>query len=164
MNSDGTGRALTEDQKRILDLVFGRTVHDERGLPHKIYLVEGSPEALEARRALARELRTSLPLDLGLRSAIADMIDPDCDAAERQIQFEHRREGRPSNDVLAEMQIAEFIWSRVQGGDKTESAIQSAMEKFKLVRSRIFEIWRHWKPILKRRKPNRTKPLKRSDW
>jgi hypothetical protein len=148
---------MTEDQKRIIELLCGRTVQDKHGLPQQVYLKEGSTEELEARRALARELRTSIPLNLSLRFAIAELIDPDCDEVERRIRFDRRREGRPSSNALAEKQIAEFIFARVQAGVKTESVIASAVKKFGLVRSRIFEIWRIWKPILKRAK--RTRPL-----
>jgi hypothetical protein len=154
---------MTKDQKKIIELLSGRTVQDQRDLPQQVYLEEGGAEELEARRALARELRTSIPLNLGLRFLLANLIDPDCgDEVERRIRFEHRREGQPSSDARAEKKIAEFIWSRVQGGAQMKAAIPDATRKFKLGRTRIREIWRHWEPILKRAK--RTRPLKLSDW
>lgn len=153
---------MNRDHKRIIHLLCGRTVQDKRGLPQQRYLKDGSADEKEARRALARELRTSLPLDVSLRFAIAELIDPDCIEIDRRIRFEHRRQGKPSKSALAEKTIAEFIWSRVQAGVKAESAISSAKQKFGLGRSRIFKIWSHWQPILKRLK--RTRPLRRSDW
>lgn len=143
-----SGQRLTHDQQLIIHLLCGRTVRNKRQVPRTVYLKEGSPEELEARRALARELRKSTPLDLGLRFLIADLVDPD-DEAGRRIRFGHRRRGTPSN-ALAEKEIAEFIWSQVRSGVKTEAAAVQAIKKFGLERTRIFEIWSHWQPILKR--------------
>ena len=143
---------MTGDEKRqIVALLCGRSVIDEHGLTRESYLRDGSAEEIAARRALARLLRTSSPLDLGLRVVLADLIDPDCDAAERKIRFERRRKGKPSN-VHAEKQIAEFIWARVEDDEKKEAAFQSAMDRFGLKRSRILKIWSNWQPILKRLK------------
>jgi hypothetical protein len=152
---------VTRDQERIVNLLSGRVVRNKRGLPQVVYLKEGSAEELEARRALARVLRTSKPLDLGLRFCIADLIDPDNDGDGRRIRFEQSRKGKPSN-ALAEREVAKSIWLQVQAGVKTESAIKSATQEFGLQRSRILEIWGHWKPILRRL--NRRKPLSLQDW
>jgi hypothetical protein len=143
---------MNRDPKRIVELLGGRTVPGKRGLPQRTYLKDGSDEEKEARRALARELRSSAPLNLGLRFILADLIDPDRDEINRRIRFENRRKGKPSTNALAEKTIAEFIWSQVQAGVKAESAINSAKQKFGLGRSRIFKIWSHWQPILKRLK------------
>jgi hypothetical protein len=94
-------------------------------------------------------LRTSLPLDLGVRFLLADMIDPDRKEISRRIRFGHRRKGKQSN-AMAEKEIAEFIWSQVRSGVKTEAAAFQAAKGFGLERTRIFEIWSHWQPILER--------------
>jgi hypothetical protein len=141
---------MTEDEKRqIVDLLCGPSVRDEHGLTRQSYLRDGSPEELAARRALARLLRTSSPLDLGLRFVLADLIDPDCDAVERKIRFERRRKGKPSS-AHTEKTISEFIWALVEDGVKREAAFHSAMDRFGLKRSRILKIWSDWQPILKR--------------
>jgi hypothetical protein len=142
-------RSPTRDQQLVIQLLCGHIVRNKHQVPHTVYLKDGSPEEQEARRALARILRTSLPLDLGLRFLIADLIDPDRDEIDRRIRFGHRRKGKPSN-ALAEKEIAEFIWSQVRSGVKTEEAVFQAAERFGLERTRIFEIWSHWQPILKR--------------
>ena len=138
---------MTKDQKQIIDLLCGRTVQDKHGLPRQRYLGNGSPDEKKACKALARELRTSRPLDLGIRFILADLIDPDRVEIDRRIRFENRRRGRQSN-AQAEKQIAEAIWSMVQAGTKTESAVAHAMKTFGLGRSRVMEIWGLWKPIL----------------
>jgi hypothetical protein len=140
--------SLTHDQQLVIQLLFGRIVRNKHQVPRTVYLKEGSPEELEARRALARMLRTSLPLDLGVRFLLADMIDPD-NECDRRIRFGHRRKGKPSN-AIADKEIAEFIWSQVRSGVKTEAATVQAIKRFGLGRTRIFEIWSHWQPILKR--------------
>lgn len=138
------------DAKRlIIELLCSRIVHDSRGLSRIDYL-EGDEE-LEARRALARMLKTSLPLDLGLRFLIADLIDPDCDEINRQIRFENRRKGKPSN-AAAEKQVAEFIWSQRQTGVTMKRTVIDATAKFGLNRSRVLAIWKIWQPILQRLK------------
>lgn len=142
---------MTRDQQRIVHLLCGRTVQDKHGLPRQSYLRNGSTDEKEARRALARVLRTTVPLEVGLRFIIAELIDPDCDEIDRRIRFEYRRKGKPSN-AYAERLIAEFIWARVQTGEKAESAVAHAMGKFGLGRSRVMKIWGHWQPILKRLK------------
>ena len=66
---------MSDDSARlIIELFCGRIVRDSRGQRH-VYLEDD--EELEALRALARLLRTTQPLDLGLRFLIADLIDPE---------------------------------------------------------------------------------------
>jgi hypothetical protein len=139
------------DAKRlIIELLCGRVGRDSRGLLRVDYL-EGDEE-LEARRALARMLKTSLPLDFGLRFLIADLIDPDSDDVSRRIRFEHRRKGKPSN-AAAEKEIAEFIWSQRRAGARMmKSAVPAAMQKFGLKQKQILAIWKIWRPILQRLK------------
>jgi hypothetical protein len=146
-----SGGRLTHDQQLVIHLLCGRIVRSKGQVPRTVYLKDGSPEEREARQALARMLRTTLPLDLGVRFLLADMTDPDREEASRRIRFENRRKGKPSN-AAAEKEVAEFIWSKIQAGEKTESAIKSVMEEFGLRRSRALEIWSHWQPILKRLK------------
>lgn len=143
---------MTGNQDLIVELLCGRTVHDMHGLSEVIYLEEGSYQELEARRALANVLRSSKPLDLGLRTLLADLFDPDRDEIDRKLRFVHRRKGKPWTKAQAEKQIAEFIWAAVQEGTKGESAFSLAMGKFGLKRTRIIEIWSHWQPILTRLK------------
>jgi hypothetical protein len=131
-------------------MLLGRTVQNARGLPETVYLQEGSEEELEARRALARELGSSKPLDLGLRFILAHMVDPDRDELDRVICFKNRRSGHPSTNPEADKMIAEYIAARVQDGDQMKRAMSLATERFGLERTQLYEIWRVWKPILER--------------
>jgi hypothetical protein len=114
---------MTEDRQRIADLLYGHLKDDS-----------------EARRALACKLRSARPLDLGLRFLLADLIDPDRDEVDRCIRFGSRRSGRPS-DALAEKQVAEFIFSKVQTREPVKVVIDDAVRKFGLKRARLLKIW-----------------------
>jgi hypothetical protein len=142
---------MSGDHQLIRDLLAGRVVRDRRGSLQLQYLKEGSTEEKEARHALARMLRSSRPLDLGVRCLIAVMIDPDCDEADRRIRFKHKRRGQRSN-ALAEKEVAEFIWSQRQAGRQVKVAVDDARKKFGLEQSRVKAIWGLWGPILKRLK------------
>ena len=152
---------MTGDQKSIVELLCGRAIKDKRGLSRQSYLKEDGAKEKEARRALARRLRTARPLDLGMRHLLADLLDPDCDAAERQIRFGHRRRGR-RRVRWQKCKLLNLLGRGSRPATKKKRPVQAAVEKFRLVRSRIFEIRRSWKPILERRQ--RTRPLKRADW
>jgi hypothetical protein len=143
---------MTSDEKRIIELLCGRSARDGRGRLRVTYFRKGSPDELEARRALTRMLRTSLPLDPGVRFVIADLFDPDLSEVDRIIRLEYRRRGKRSN-AAAEKEIAEFIWAQRRGGAKMmKSAVPAAMEKFGLKEKRILAIWKNWQPILQRLK------------
>lgn len=141
---------MTDDAKRIAELLIGRVIRDGRGLPRTEYLKEGSAEEKEARRALAKLLRNpGRQLDTGLRWALAELVDPDEDCNPRRIRFVRRRKGKPSK-VLADREIAEFIWSQRRAGEKTRNIIPEATKKFGLKKSRVLAIWERWQPILRR--------------
>jgi hypothetical protein len=146
---------MTSAAKRIIELLCGHVTRDGRGLIRVDYFKEGSPDDLEARRTLARMFRSTVPLDLGLRGIVADLFDPDRDEVDRIIRFERRRRGKPSIPAIAEKEIAEFIWSQRQAGEKIATAVSRATKQFGLKRSRVQAIWSQWQPILRR--------LKRSD-
>jgi hypothetical protein len=157
---------VTADEKRIVALLCGRLSRDRRGLPHAIYMKHYSAEEIEARRALARMLRTSLPLDSGVRFVLGDLFDPDLDDVERTIRFEHRRKGKRSN-ALAEKEIAEFVWLQAQNGARIKgarikTAVGNAAKKFGIGDDRVRAIWKQWRPRLERLKGHdlRGRPVK----
>ena len=100
-----------------------------------------------------------------MRMLLADAFDPDRDEVEREVQFKYRRKGKRRANAMAENEIAEFIWARVQAGDKLESVVSTALKHFgygEKSRSHVINIWSRWQPILKRR--CRLKPLSPQDW
>lgn len=136
---------MTRDQRRILELLGGRTKRGQL----RSYLKDNSAAEKEARRALAKELRKGAPLDLGLKFYIADLIDPD-GMSDRRIRFVNRRRGNRS-DAQAENDIAEFIWAKAPTGKLKKAVEYEVAQRFGIRRSRIRNIWRVWKPVLERR-------------
>jgi hypothetical protein len=124
---------MTDTARLIVELLEGRA--------------KGAREK-DARRALAQELRSLKPLDLGLRCFLADLIDPDRNEINLQIRFVRRRKGKPSNPAT-DKRIAQFI-AGIAKDDGVESAVTQAKQEFGLSRSRLMAIWGEWRPILKR--------------
>jgi hypothetical protein len=162
-NKDSDDQQLDRDQGLVRWLLNGISVRKHGRVTREVYPEAGSEEKT-ARRALARILRTSKPLDLGLRLCIADLVDPDRNEIEREIRFAYRRKGGRRASAVGENEIAEFIRAQLQAGTKLKAAVSNATEHFGFgkSRSRAMDIWRHWQPILKRR--YQTKPISLQDW
>jgi hypothetical protein len=128
------------------ELLVGRAVYDKRGLPRQVFLKPGSAKELEARRALAKVLRTEH--DWSVQTALADMIDPDS-GYYRYIHFQNRRAGKP-NEFQAEYHIAEFILTRTKGGKLTKRVIGEVEDKFGVHTRHTRKIWTRWKQALVR--------------
>lgn len=107
---------------------------------------EGAGDDDKARRILARFLRSSLPLDLGLRVLLANQIDPDTrDDAGQWLAFKRVR-GNRSRRVNSR-QIAAAVWDRNVKGEKWEAAVQQAMKDFGVGRSTVTAAWDKWSPV-----------------
>jgi hypothetical protein len=107
---------------------------------------EGSARDLQARRTLARVLRSSKPLDFGLRLILAEAVDPDGEDNVRL--FLKRKPGRPQ--AFNERHIAVFIYQRTEADLKLESAVKEAMTKFNASHGTVTKAWSKWKPHIKR--------------
>jgi hypothetical protein len=130
-----------------LALLQGYVV-DERRRRRSAYLKEGDSDEQYARRALARELRSAAPLDRQLRTAFADLVDPDAPAWEqRTIRLVARGLGRLSDHVMR-TQVAEYIWSERQSGRRLADVINDAVEIFALSDEMIKKIWSGYRPRL----------------
>ena len=110
-------------------LLGGYVDVDHRGRRRSRYLKEGSQEEVDARRAIARLLRSNGPLDRQLRTALAGLFDPDPAWEQRKITIGSRRRGRRV-DYISNTQIAYHVWGEVMAGRKVVAAINSAVEKF----------------------------------
>lgn len=139
---------MTSDQERIADLLLGRVERDKRGRRQRRYLKKDGAEEKEARRALAKVLRTAETLDWGFRDLLAELINPRRDTP-RRIVFENHGAGNKSKTDI-DRQVAELLWLKGRTRGQMEAAITEAKKEFGLVRSRIMAIWRVWKPILER--------------
>jgi len=122
-------------------LLGGYVAEDHRGRRRSKYLKRGSRDELDARRAIARLLRSKDPLDRQLRESLAGLFDPDFPAWEqRKIEIVAQRRGR-SRDHVWNTQIAYHVWDEVSAGRKVVDAINGAVEKFEVSEDLVKQIW-----------------------
>jgi hypothetical protein len=135
------------DQTEILAIVLmsGFIEDLEKGKPQKKYLDD--EEELRARAAMARLLRSGLPLTQDFRDRLAALFDPNDDthpAIDRKLFFK-RRSGRRRRPHVRNTAIARYVYSCICKGDGVEVAQQKAAEFFGLSPSAVRDIWGHKK-------------------
>jgi hypothetical protein len=109
---------------------------------------KGTPRDLQARRTLARALRSSLPLDPGLRFVLAEAVDPD---GEDEVRLFLERKREPGRQLrLNKCKIAVFIWRQRQAGTPWESAVRLAMKEFRCSRGTVTGAWKEWRRFIER--------------
>jgi hypothetical protein len=118
---DEYNRSELQDLQSAYMLLAGDFVRDQKGLPTRSYL-KGNSE-IEARRALARLLRSQKPLDSSLRQMLASLFDPrpsdtdqilETNPIERSISFKKRGRGR-GVEPMRHLAIADMVFSRQYG-------------------------------------------------
>ena len=103
---------------------------------------------MDARRAIARLLRSNGLLDRQLRTNLADLFEPSPPAWEqRKIRIVSRRRGRRV-DHISNTQIAEHVWEQVGAGAKVTAAIESAADEFGVEPETVTKIWGKYKRSL----------------
>jgi len=134
-------RAMPGSDLQLARILLDGDAHeDRRGRWRSRYLEEGSQQELDARRAIARLLRSNDRLDRQLRTWLAGLFDPDAPAWERKITIVSRRRGRRV-DHVSNTQIAEHVWGKVSAGRKVVVAINSAVEEFGVSEELVKQIW-----------------------
>jgi hypothetical protein len=109
---------------------------------------KGSARDLQARRTLARILRSSEPLEVGVRFILADAVDPDrLRGAVTMPEFKRKR-GRPQR--ISDFNIAAFVYRKRQSGQKYRLAVEEAMTEFKASRSKVTSAYRKSRPDIER--------------
>jgi hypothetical protein len=94
---------------RARALLDGYVEQDGHGRLRAKYFKEGSPEELDARRALAKHLRGDGALDRGIRTSLAALFDPAAPEWEqRKIKIVRRQRGNLI-DHVANTQIAQHV-------------------------------------------------------
>jgi hypothetical protein len=107
---------------------------------------KGSARDLQARRVLARMLRSSEPLEMVVRLILADAVDPD-GVGGLQLSLK-RKLGRRRQ--INHLDVAAYVYKRKKAGVKAESAINEAMTKFNVGRSTVTGAWSKWRPYFER--------------
>jgi hypothetical protein len=136
---------------RARALLDGYVEVDRRGRLRSKYYRRGSREESDARRAMARLLRSKDPLERQLRDSLAGLFDPDHAPAwkceHRKIKIVGQGRGNRRNHVR-DTQIAEHVWEKVRAGAKVIAATESAAEVFGRDLETIKKIWGKYKPLL----------------
>ena len=128
-------------------LLDGYVEEDLQGRRRTKYLKPGDPDELDARRALARLLRSSAPLERQLRDSLAGLVDPDPPESEqRKIEIAFQARGR-YRDHVRNTQIAYHVWGEVSAGRKVVAAINSAVEKFEVSEELVKQIWGRYRRV-----------------
>ena len=142
-------RAMPGSDLQLARMLLGGYTHqNRRGRRRSRYLKEGSQQEVDARRAIARLLRSNGLLDRQLRTNLADLFEPSPPAWEqRKIRIVSRRRGRPI-DHISNTQIAEHVWEQVRAGAKVTAAIESAADEFGVEPETVTKIWGKYKRSL----------------
>ena len=134
-------------------LLDGYVEEDHRGRRRSKYFKRGSRDELDARRAIARLLRSKNPLERQLRDNLAGLFDPDPPESEqRKIEIVFQSQGR-YRDYVRKTQIAYHVWGEVSAGRKIVAAINSAVEKFEVSEELVKQIWGRYRRVYGPRAP-----------
>jgi hypothetical protein len=118
---------------------------DDTGLRGDI--TKGSPRDLQARRTLARMLRSE---DVGLIRILADAIDPDNAGSGWIGRLIMQRRGPGRRRRVEQRRIAAFVYQRTKAGVPVESAVKEAEDKFGIKSSTAYAAWSKWRPHIER--------------
>lgn len=120
----------------------------KKKIENLIRWLRADPQADEdqARRFLADQLRTTRPLDLGLRFALGDLFDPDL-AKEQGLCLTIKRGRGNRTNTLDLTTIAQHVWQATQNGEMQKYAIADAAKKFHCHRKTVRTAWKRHRPI-----------------
>jgi hypothetical protein len=122
-------------------LLDGFVKEDSRGRLRQTHLRAGTREDADARRALAKLLRTDGELDRGLRDSLANLFEPDPPVWEqRKIVIVNRRRGKLVDHVAA-TRVLKHMADEIKGGSGVNAAIASAADKFSMSDEMVKRIW-----------------------
>lgn len=149
-----TGLEDESDGRRALALLEGVETKDKGGLPRTEYLVDGSPEEEESRRAIARLLRGNAPLDSRLRRRLADLFDGGSAVAAalfhpRPARLEIKLMGRANSESARRHELARAVWREKRGtGKSLEEAAYEVALRHKLHERSVWNAWQQFRPLI----------------
>jgi hypothetical protein len=125
-------------------LLRGTIEQDAGGRLRSACLVEGTARERDARRALAKLLRSKEPLDENIRFLLAGLLDSQAAGLEqRKISFTYRNPGKPTNHA-AGIHVFVYIQATVQSGAKVTAAIITAATEFSISEEMAKRYWLHY--------------------
>jgi len=157
--SGGEDNEEVADLRHAYGLLGGISERGPDGLPTRRYMLDGSPEEIAARKALARLLRSQGPLDGLVRQLLAGLFDPtpfkyftkgplsDKEAqesrADRQIRF--KKIGRRNREDDRRFKLASDIWENAKEYGSVESAVVATAAKYNISESAVWKAWKQFK-------------------
>jgi hypothetical protein len=135
------------DLELAQDLLRGRIEQGAGGRLRSVYLNEGTARERDARRALAKLLRSKDPLDEQIRFLLAGLLDPQAAGLEqRKISFTYRNPGKPTNHA-AGIHVFVYIHGSIKSGAKVTAAIITAATKFSISEEMAKRYWLHYSRV-----------------
>lgn len=132
------------DLQLVQTLLGGSIEQDAGGRLRLVYLKQGTAEELSARRAFARLLRSSVPLNHQIRSILAGLFDPDAAWLEqRKISFSFRSRGKPT-DHAAAIHVFVYVNDEINSGATVSKAIAGAAQEFSISDEMVKKCWRRY--------------------
>jgi hypothetical protein len=133
------------DLELAVHLLHGRIEEDAGGRFRWVYLEEGTARERDARRALAKLLRSKDPLDEQIRYWLAGLFDPQAIGLEqRKISFTYRNWNRPT-DHAAGIHVFIYINDLINFAAKKygakAAAIKAAATKFSISEEKAKRYW-----------------------
>ena len=127
----------------------GPAMDEEEATRHLIAWFNADPRADEdqARRLLVSLLRSTRPLDLGLRMALADLFDPDLKLEGPCYLAIKRVRGNPTLKKVNFGGVARYIWQATREGTPQHIAVGDAAKKFCCHKKTAQKAWRIYKPL-----------------
>jgi hypothetical protein len=138
-------REIQTDLESARVLLDGLVETDERGRLRLRYFKEGSPDELNARRALATLLRSGEELDHRLRESLAELFDPaPPERQQRKLAFAFRRRGKKT-DHYANTQIFVEVHAAIKSGSTVTAAIADIAEEYCRSAELVKKIWSQYR-------------------
>ncbi len=135
-----------QDRELILRLLRGVEDFDAGGWPILRYPEAGSIEEHTAREALARLLRSNIPLDHSIRGALANLIDPDSFLiGHRTRQIQIKTVGKKGRADGKRYVLAEEVWQALRKGSTVEAAQAEIAEKYRIHEKTVMNAWMAFK-------------------
>jgi hypothetical protein len=145
--SDPDEKSSDRDEQLSCVLLGGFIKSDKRR--SRVHYLSGRDES-EARKAIAKLLRSGKPLSGQLRDMLASAFDPTSQPNllnGRQIYFRFARRGKQP-DHVANTAIAYHIYEAVKEGATVEVAVGKAIDQFEITREFAMRVWGRYRKHL----------------
>jgi hypothetical protein len=138
----GAGSPMKSDLQLARELLIGY-LEPTQGRSRRKYLK--GPKEDEARKALARLLRSDPPLDRELRQHLADLVDPPA-WQQRKLQFRFLRQGNVV-DHIAKTEVVRHVQVEFCATKHLTRAYESAALRFSISEELVKRLWESYRHV-----------------